>query len=751
MNARAAGRRPTGLSGLRALWVTLLVVTVAGALGAQESPFPPAEAQPPPGAEAAPTAPRGRTAGITEYVTLDYVNTAAEDVVNAIARATGKNLIWAAKANKQARVTVHVRNVEWRDALRMVLDQIGGVIIEETPTRVLIDTPKPITAEWVEDDLKLVIETIGRIGDASIIVGPQVEGTVTARVVNEPWTKALEQVVRTAGFVTVREGNVIRVVHPATLQKQLVTRVFKLKYVMPPDSYRPRIDSEYLTGGPVPTGSDARKALAAMGAGYQPGFTGQLGAPTAAAAATAQTATQEVTFPLFYAVQRVLTPGVGQVTYDPDRNALIVTDTEPVLKQLEAMLARIDTEPEQVYVDVKFATISGPLSTAGADNVTDLLEFGVDWTNGVWASHTGPTNLWSGLPWDRGRPGVRFQGANPGYNITDGPAPGVLSFAQLQTVLQLLKSDGNAQIVQAPKLTVLDHHEATIFVGETVRFAETISASNQQGGVELAAQEATNSPIDTGFQILLIPHIVAGTDKVILTLIPQRNTLEGFDVYEFGVDNLQISLPRVSSDTVVTKMLLRHGETAVIGGLVDESEEETVRKVPFLGDLPIVGWAFKRQSIVKTRRNLVIFVTVYIIRRPEDLNPIYSTYADYDAISTEYFTPFDLKRRERAEKVTEDLRKPFQQAVALFEQGKYQEARAAFQDLQRQARRRGVKLGPETRRAIADYLSRIQEAAPAEEAAPGWKQTPEGIEYSIPAKGAEEQTPEREVELVPQQ
>lgn len=737
MKGRAVGSEPAGLVGSRALRVALLVVTLAGALGAQQPPFPPAEAQPPP-PELTGVAGQVRPATVAEYVSLDYVNTAAEDVVNAIARSTGKNVVWAAKATKQARVTVHVRNVEWRDALRMVLDQIGGVIIEETPTRVLIDTPKPITAEWVEDDLKLVIETIGRIGDASIIVGPQVDGTVTARVVNQPWTKVLQDIVGTAGFITVREGNVIRVVHPATLQKQLVTRVFKLKYVMPPDSYRPRIDSEYLAGGPVATGSDARRALAAMGAGYQPAFAGQLGAPRAAAPTGAQ-ATKEVTFPLFYAVQRVLTPGIGQVTYDPDRNALIVTDTEPVLKQLETVLARIDTEPEQVFVDVKFVTIAGPITTADADNVTDLLEFGVDWSQGIWASHAGPAGIPSTFPWG---------GSRPGFGTTPG-TPGVLSFAQLQTILQLLKSDGNAQIVQAPKLTVLDHHEATIFVGETVRFAEMVSASNQQGGVELAAQEATNSPVDTGFQILLIPHIVPGTDKVIITLIPQRNTLDGFDLYEFGVNQLQISLPRVSSDTVITKMLLRDKETAIIGGLVDESEDEVVRKVPFLGDIPIVGWLFKRQSIVKTRRNLIIFVTVYIIRRSEDMGTIYSTYADYDAISPEFFTPFDLERRRRAEEVTGALREPFEQAVALFEQGRYDQAKTAFEDLPRRARRQGVKLGPDTREAISDYLRQIEQGPPQPQE-PGWKQTPEGIEYSVPAKGAEKEEAPVEVELAPE-
>ena len=684
MKARAVARRPGAAGTCRYLGVAVLVMAVAGVVVAQQAPFPRA-AGPPVPVTVTEVAEALVPVALTEFVTLDYLETPAEDVINAIARATGKNIVWAKKAKKDSRVNVHVRNVEWRDALRMVLDQIGGVIIEETPTRVLIDTPKPLTAEWVEDDLKLVIETIARIGDASVIVGPDVQGTVTARVVNQPWTRVLEHVVQTAGFVTVREVDIIRIVHPRDLQQQLVTRVFKLKYVLPPPTYRPRIDSEYLTGGPVATGSDARRALAAVGAGMQPAFAGQLGAPAPAAPAR----TEEVQFPLFFAVQSILTRGIGQVTYDPDRNALIVTDTEPVLKQLEEVLARLDTEPEQVYVDVKFVTIRGPISTVDADNVTDLLEFGVDWSNGLTASHMGPGGISSTFPWGGQR--ARFG--------TAAGTPGILDFTQLTTVLQLLKTDGNAEIVQAPKLTVLDHHEATIFVGETVRFAETVSASNQAGGVEFAVQEATNSPVDTGFQLLIIPHIVPGTDKVILTLIPQRNTLEEFDTYAFG-PALQITLPRVSSDTVVTKMLLHDKDTAVIGGLMDETNDEVVRKIPFLGDIPVIGWLFKRQSIIKTRRNLVIFVTVHIVRRRGEMVDMYRNYQDYDLVSTEYYTPFDLQRRRRAEQVAAAVR---------------------------------------------------QEAEPVapEAEAPGWQQTPEGVEYTVPAKGAEQEETEIEVELIP--
>jgi general secretion pathway protein D len=171
----------------------------------------------------------------------------------------------------------------------------------------------------------------------------------------------------------------------------------------------------------------------------------------------------------------------------------------------------------------------------------------------------------------------------------------------------------------------------------------------------------------------------------------------------FGAaDQGQIELPQVSSDTVVTKTLLRDKETAVIGGLIDERDTETVRKVPFLGDIPVAGWLFKRQSIMRVRRNLIIFVTVHIVRQTEQMRGLYASYRDYDGIAPQFFTDFDLQRRQKAEQAA---------ASAKLQQAK-----------------------PE-------------QPAGTEGEAPGWKQTPEGVEYTVPTKAGAQEKPAGEVEL----
>jgi type II secretory pathway component GspD/PulD (secretin) len=129
--------------------------------------------------------------------------------------------------------------------------------------------------------------------------------------------------------------------------------------------------------------------------------------------------------------------------------------------------------------------------------------------------------------------------------------------------------------------------------------------------------------VQTGLQLFVVPHIIPGTSKIVMTVIPKEDSLSGksaeqpgFDVFKFGSgsEQQQITLPRVSSRTLVTNMMLESGQTAVIGGLIFESDSETVNKVPLLGDIPILGYLFKNEVTNVIRNNLIIFLTPTIIR-----------------------------------------------------------------------------------------------------------------------------------------
>jgi general secretion pathway protein D len=176
-----------------------------------------------------------------------------------------------------------------------------------------------------------------------------------------------------------------------------------------------------------------------------------------------------------------------------------------------------------------------------------------------------------------------------------------------------------------PKILALDNQEATIFVGESIRYARSDAASNQNGGLTFSVEEDDNSPVNVGFQLLVIPHVIPGENKIMLLVIPQQRALNGttspipgFD--RFTVSGQTIDLPRVQSSTLVSHMLLRDKETAVIGGLLEDRDTNSRDKLPILGDLPILGALFQGQSRSKVRQNLIITITPRILRGSDAAN-----------------------------------------------------------------------------------------------------------------------------------
>jgi type II secretory pathway component GspD/PulD (secretin) len=180
----------------------------------------------------------------------------------------------------------------------------------------------------------------------------------------------------------------------------------------------------------------------------------------------------------------------------------------------------------------------------------------------------------------------------------------------------------------------LDNQEATIFVGRTIRYAQTEATAAQNGGLTYSIREADNSPVQTGFQLYMIPHVIPQSNKIMMTLIPEAEqlvgtdpNLPGFQVFTSGAgtpNEVSIALPQVASATLVTTLLLESGHTAVIGGLITEQCANRVNKVPVLGDVPFLSFFFKSQSLTKTSENLIIFITPRVVRDSCDIDRMVS-------------------------------------------------------------------------------------------------------------------------------
>ena len=576
---------------------------------------------------------RERAGEISPEVSVDFKEAKFADVVDHLAQQSGRNIIVTDKI--EALVTLRLVGVKWHTALEMACQQVGAVIEDENEQVIRISQPIAMNFEVTDAPLSQVITTIAHLAQATVIIGPNVKGVVTAQFYEVPWTQALADVVKVNGYILLKEGKVLRVMDPSALDAQLTTRVFHLRYLQPHDTYSPKLSSKYVNEGKGAEGvtgvSGQGEVLTAMGV---PDTSATARARGGAASGGGSSASASE-FPLLGAIQRVASKK-GRVDYIPSTNALIVTDTEPNIKAIAELIDMMDKEPMQVFIDVKFVST----------DLTNKRNRGVNWPNGFKVSSTYGSMV-SGLPFSLGGEYLRKTSATgrrptdadiaagiSDYTDRSGPFKfGLVDFSQMSTVLEMLATDDSSELKQSPQLLVLDNHQATIFVGETIRFAETDSASNQSGGVQVGIKEASNSPIDTGFQLYVRPHIIAGENKVILTVIPKAeqlsgtgSTVTGFDDFTNGVATIQ--LPRIQSSTLVTKLIMKSGQTAVLGGMINEGLSKIEHKIPILGDIPILGWAFKWKSDLKTKSNLMVFLSVFVVKNDSEMKEIYSVYGE---------------------------------------------------------------------------------------------------------------------------
>jgi len=233
-------------------------------------------------------------------------------------------------------------------------------------------------------------------------------------------------------------------------------------------------------------------------------------------------------------------------------------------------------------------------------------------------------NAQIGLNWDLGSnmPNIPASGSvSPELTtVTDGIL-NTLAFSDVSVFLRALTQADVSRVVQAPKLLSLDNSEATIFVGETVRYAQ---ASGGGGRLTLSSPSQAGAPRDIGILLHVVPHVTPD-DQLIMSLVPiptkhetethrrlvakyrkyqserTRNTLNG------------IVVPELSASQIVTQVLIRNGETAVLGGLLTQRRTQ-VSGIPWLSKIPVVSYLFSRQSPNAQKEELIIFITPRVIK-----------------------------------------------------------------------------------------------------------------------------------------
>ncbi|HXX93799.1 MAG TPA: hypothetical protein VEN81_09205 [Planctomycetota bacterium] len=595
--------------GARLLITTSVVLALGGLVRAQEpkpSPATPTASgqEMDPRAKAVKEAYEEQLRRDRQQVSISKRNARIAEIVDEFRRQLGWNIVVDYK-NIPDDFVVQEFRVE-NEPARKALDtfaRIAELSIEDvSSTLILVSRPPRLTFNFRDADVKVVIDMIARVSGANIIVSPEVKGSITLSINNVPWNEVLDAVVKTLGFGTVKENfGIIRIIHPDELLKQMETRVFPLRFVQPPGTYGAKVVANaFINGQPITPPTDIEELLKR--------------------------------FVLKRVLETVLSRNaagqvLGKLEFDPQSHVFVVRDTKVVLDRVASIIATIDVEPEQVILDMKF------ISTIN----TDLLTFGTNYDLGgqggltVVSTPIAPTQFIeptggqvpvtpqavtgavTKLPFGFGH---RAPGSGPNF---------FLSNYDMTMTFRAFKQDTFSRLIQEPTLAIANNTEATIFVGETISYAEVKTTTNQFGGLEFSLGEATKSPIKVGFQLFVIPKIVSEQNKVIMTIIPQNDFLDGpstgaavpgftrFSLVSNGAPQT-IDLPRVSSTAMVTKLIVESGRTAVLGGLVVDRSNYNDNGIPVLKDLPLVSYLFKQRQDEIEKDHLLIFITPRIVR-----------------------------------------------------------------------------------------------------------------------------------------
>ena len=563
------------------------------------------------------TAAMQATGGV-DLVTIDVRDKDLREVLSKIGDQVKVNIVVDPQVEES--VTLTLETIDWREALDILARETNCVVVEVSDRLIRFTQPPSINIEFQDAELAVVLELLAKQSGANIVISEDVQGKVSLTLRDVPWREALNTIVKTAGYVVVseREGvsEILRIVSPEKLTQQQETRIYQLRYIRPPEQY-------------VAIISDIEKQAGSLGT---------------------NTTDSEEEFTLLRALRRALSPG-GEMDFDVKTNSIIVKDIAPRLDEIAEIIAEIDVEPALVQVEVKFISTANDdileaglklddpntpgrdgfrLSARGASpssNFADLSGLGVipDATTGVPIYNGSVVSNGGTWPFDIGNMqsiGVPYQ------------ALGVLDFTQTQLLISMVKDDENSKIVQQPFLTTLDNYPSTIFVGEEVPFAVQNVQQDQNGNVTVSIDENSRSPVNVGFTLYVSPHVIPGTDMIYMNVIPKVSTLvgntsdiPGFDRFRFSDPgsgtSAFIDLPRESSQTVVTYLRVRDGQTAVIGGLHTERRVEIESAIPFLSDIPYLGEAFKWRRRQADVNHLLILVTPRIIKSSDVSEEIY--------------------------------------------------------------------------------------------------------------------------------
>ena len=434
-------------------------------------------------------------------------------------------------------------------------------------------TSDTISLDFKDADINTVLRILSMKSGVNIVAGPEVKGSITLRLDNVPWEKALQVILRTYDYVYDRDGNIIRVTTRDRMQLEPVeTKAFILNY------------------------SKAQEIQSA--------------------------------------IQDILTER-GRVRVADRTNMLVVTDIPSNLYKIGEVIKNLDKVTPQAYIDSKVVR-----TEAGA-----VENMGISWDPQASLSGAArPTTFPFSAIRDKGSafplktffpittqdtatlPVVMNPSDPRSFPLfdtaDDGFTYGTLDFTDFAAALEFLKSYSNTKIVSNPRVVVLNNQTANIQVGRDFPIP-TFERNETTGSMVVSGYDYR----ELGIVLNVTPHINSA-EEILVELQPEISSFVTMREFITG----ELAAPEFSVTKANTQVLIESGQTIAIGGLMSDNVATNETKVPYLGDIPLVGKLFrsKRQTSGdgNTKAETLFFVTVTMV--DSEGQPVNSKVTDQD-------------------------------------------------------------------------------------------------------------------------
>jgi type IV pilus assembly protein PilQ len=432
-------------------------------------------------------------------------------------------------------------------------------------------TGERLTLNFQEIETRAVLQLLADASGQNIVVSDSVNGNVTLRLQNVPWDQALDIVLRTKGLDKRKQDNVI-IVAP---QEELAAR----------------------EKADLAAKKDIQE-LAPLRAEYL-----QVNYAKAADIAA-----------LIKTQSGSLLSNRGSVAVDERTNTLLLQDTADRLADIRRLVATLDIPVRQVLIESRIVVVNddferdlgarvglttvnangnGIVTTSGTASATDTI-LGSAMNNASTTGSPFPVSVPTGTAGAPTRYNVNLPVANPAGSF----ALGILGNNYLVDLeLSAAQAETRATVVSSPRVVTANQKEATIEQGVEIPYQQSASS----GATTISFKKAVLS-------LKVTPHITPDS-RIILDLDVRDDNVGTVVVTSGGVN-----VPSIDTREISTQVLVNDGQTVVLGGILETTARDVATKVPWLGDVPVLGNLFKTTTKIDNKDELLIFVTPKIVR-----------------------------------------------------------------------------------------------------------------------------------------